>query len=377
MNEMPIVMKNDEKLRKIKESLLGVMREPRRWLLLIGTGTSVAMHPELGMPALAKHLLSAIPKNTDGWDAIAEKLKQDIDLETALTEINPTISLQNEIAKQTAKFVSKKDAELRDEVLSGNKTWVGTSLVLQLMRGLSPVWPRLPIVTPNYDMLIEYACSIAKISYTTGYCGGIIRHQDWTKARERLCRLHPVSIGGKRRDTITTVPCVELMKVHGSINLFRSNNDETVFENDIWTTGWPEDDYTPLIAPPGDVKTQEALNFRGRLFGEAEQVIDKATAFFVIGYGFRDNHIHKKILERVRNDDCPLIVLTRDPSKELKPLPKLGKNAWVITGTQDQHTGKTNPSGTRFANNDAQLCGDFDGTTLWTCDVFVEQVLGA
>lgn len=370
-------MENDDKLKNIKESLLAVMREPRRWLLLVGTGTSVAMDAELGMPALKDYLLmpGTIPEDTDGWIPVVEKLRSGIDLETALTGITLTESLQNEIAKCTAEFVAKKDAALRDDVLLGKKTWVGESLLKQLMRGLSPTWPSLPVVTPNYDMLIEYACSKANIPYITGYHGGIMRRQNWSNARERLYRLNPVTMGGKRRDTISPIPCVELMKVHGSINLFRCNSDETFVENDTWTAGCPAD-YTPMIAPPGDIKNSGVLNSHDRLFGEALQTIDKTTAFFVIGYGFRDEHIHQKILERVRNHKYPLIVLALDPSTELEQLPGMGKNVWVITGIQNQANGKTDRSGTRFANGNKELSGDFDGPTLWQSNVFTEQILG-
>ena len=368
-------MKNDDKLKNIKGSLLAVMREPRRWLLLVGTGASVAMDVELGMPALKNHLLASIPKDTDGWIPVAKKLRRGIDLETALTGINLTEFLQNEIARHTTAFVAQKDAALRDDVLTGKKTWVGEPLLQQLMRGLSPTWPRLPVVTPNYDMLIEYACSMTNIPYITGYHGGIMRRQNWSITRERLYRLAAVTMGGKRRDTITPIPCVELMKVHGSINLFRCNSDGTFVENDTWTAGYPAD-YTPMIAPPGDTKIQEALNFHDRLFGEALQAIDNATAFFVIGYGFKDEHIHQKILERVRNHKCPLIVLTLDPSTELDQLPAMGKNVWVITGIQNQANGKTDSSGTRFANGNEELSWDFDGVTLWQSDVFTEQILG-
>ena len=370
-------MKKDEELESIKESLLAVMREPRRWLLLVGTGASVAMDAALGMPALRDHLLDDVPSDMDGWKPVAEKLRSGTDLEKALTRINLNESLQNEIARSTAKFVAEKDAALRDDVLTAKnkKIWVGELLLQQLMRGLSPTWPRLPIVTPNYDMLIEYACSKSNIPYITGYHGGIMRRQDWSKSRERLYRLNPVTMGGKRRDIITPIPCVELMKVHGSINLFRCNSEGTFVENDIWTAGYPAD-YTPMIAPPGDTKSQEALKFHNRLFGEAMQAVDKATAFFVMGYGFRDEHIHQKILERVRIHKCPLIVLTLEPSTELNPLPAMGKNVWVITGTQDQTNGKTCPSGTRFTNSEEELSGDFDEVTLWRSDVFAEQILG-
>jgi hypothetical protein len=332
------------------------------------------MDAGLGMPALKDHLLTSIPKDTDGWIPVAEKLRKGIDLETALTGINLTESLQNEIARHAAAFVAQKDAVLRDDVLTGKKTWVVGPLLQQLMRGLSPTWPRLPVVTPNYDMLIEYACSKVNIPYITGYHGGIMRRQDWSTARQRLYRLNPVTMGGKRRDTITPIRCVELMKVHGSINMVK-NKDNKLFENDMWVNDYP-DNYRPMIAPPGDTKSQVTLNFHGPLFGEASQAIGKATAFFVIGYGFRDKHINREILERVRNHECPLIVLTLEPSTELDPLPTIGKNVWVITGIQNQANGNTDPSGTRFANKNNTLRGDFDGVTLWQSDVFTEQILG-
>ena len=368
-------MNNDDKLNAIKESLLQIIREPHRWLLLVGTGTSVAMNTELGMPALAMDLIDSVPQDIAGWEAIATDLKQGIDLEKALTNRNLTEHLQNEIARQAAAFVAQKDAKLRDDVLTGKKIWVGEPLLKQLMAGLSPTWPRLPLVTPNYDMLIEYACSKANIPYITGYHGGMIRRQDWSKARERHYRLNSITMGGKRRDTITAVPRVELMKVHGSINLFRSCKDGSFIENDTWTAGCPTD-YVPVIAPPGDTKIQEALNNYDRLFGEALQAINKATAYFVVGYGFRDSHIHKNILDRVRNHQCPLIVLTLDPSHELEALPAEGKNIWVLTGTRNTDDGKTDPSGTRFSNGNAELSGDFERLTLWQSDVFTKQILG-
>lgn len=366
---------DDDKLRNIKESLLAVMRESRRWLLLVGTGTSVAMDADLGMPALARYLLGKIPDNTDGWKSIAQSLEQENDLETALTGINLTKSLQNMIAKETAFFVAQTDGILRDDILSGKQLWVGEPLLRQLMRGLSSTWPRLPVVTPNYDMLIEYACSRTNIPYITGHHGGIIKRQNWSKARERLYRLNSVTMGGKRRDTIVSIACIELMKVHGSINLFRNNSEGTFIESDIWTAGCPSG-YTPMVAPPGATKTENLYNYHDCLFSEALRAIDKATAFFVIGYGFRDQHIHQKILERAARDNCPLIVLTRDPSKVLESLPAKGDKVWIITGIQNQTTSKTDSTGTRVANSNQQLSGDFNGISLWESDVFTKQILG-
>ncbi len=368
-------MNNDDKLKKIKKSLLDIMRPQQRWLLLVGTGASVEMDADLGMPALRDYLLKHIPKETEGWKPIAKKLSEGIDLETSLTKIHPAQTLQDEIAKHTKRFVANKDAILRDEVLTGKKIWVGEPLLQLLMRGLSPTWPRLPIVTSNYDMLIEYACSKAGIPYTTGYHGELIRRQDWTKARERYYRLNTVTMTGKRRNTISAIPHVELMKVHGSINLFRDISEDSFVENDFWIEKYPPE-FIPMIAPPGDAKTQDTLRYYDRLFREALQAIDEATAFIVIGYGFRDEHIHQGILERVRDHGYPLIVLTRSTSEELGKLPAKGKNVWVITGILNKTNGKTDSSGTCFVHSDRKLSGNFDNVTLWQSDVFTKQILG-
>lgn len=345
-----------------------MMREPHRWLLLIGTGTSVDLDSNLGMTALAQYLLDSISPDTEGWEEIAKKLGNKVSLEAALTKINPSEILQSEIAKYTAGFVAQKDALLRDDVLTGKKKWVGESLLSHLMRGLSPSWPCLPLVTPNYDMLIEYSCSNAGMPYITGYHGGIVRSLDWKKARERQYRLKMVSNGKKRSEALARTPRVELMKVHGSINLFR-DLDGTFVENDLWAGKCPNG-YTPVIAPPGVTKTLETLNSHQNLFGAALASINKATSYFAIGYGFNDPHIHQDILKRVREYDFPLIVLTRDSTDKLDELVGYGENVWVVTGKKDD------PSGSRIVNQNKDLCGDFDGVELWKSDVFAKQILG-
>ncbi len=361
-------MKNDDALKKIKKSL-GTVMEPRRWLLLVGTGTSIDLEPDLGMPALKRHLLDEIPKDIEGWGIIAEKLENNISLESALSKISLSEALEIEIAKHTSKFIAEKDAALRDKILTGRKKWVAKSLLKHLKNGLSPTWPCLPLVTTNYDMLIEYSCSNAGIPYITGYHGGIVRRLNWKKVREQQYKPDTVPNGKKRSRIPTPIPRVELMKVHGSINLFRDKN-KTLIESDLWIDNCPEE-YTPLlIAPPGDAKIQDAINHHEALFSEASSAINKATAFFAIGYGFNDFHVHQRILDRVREYNFPLIVLTLDPTEELDKLIELGKKVWVITGKKGDQTG------TRFMNQDNALSGSFDEVKLWKSDVFTEQILG-
>ena len=143
-------------------------------------------------------------------------------------------------------------------------------------------------------MLIEYACSEAKIPYITGYHGGFTKHLNWKKSREYCSVVSKVNQGRIPKTISKEIPRVELMKVHGSINLFRDSYDNFL-ENSLWTENYPQN-HIPVIAPPGDSKTQEALNFYAELFSEMKPAILRSTAFMVVGYGFNDPHIHRDIL---------------------------------------------------------------------------------
>lgn len=362
------MMDKNKKLIAIKNALAAVMRTPTaRWLMLVGTGTSVAMNQELGMSALADHLNASL--NGDDWKPISERLKSGDNLETALTNARISTELQNEIALKTFEFVSGKDAELRDDILLRKKQWVVTRLVKCLMRGLPPTNPVLPIVTPNYDMLIEYSCSIENIPYSTGYYGGILKSLNWDFARNEFSKIIQTVSGKKAVSQIKNIPHIELMKVHGSINLFRKNVG-SLMENNLWINKKPKD-FIPLIAPPGDLKTQETLNYSTQLFAEANKAFRHSTGFIVVGYGFNDEHIQKEIIQCVKDYNYPLIVLTRDPKKNLEELAELGDNVWIITGN-DNNPDKT----TRIRHKNKDFCEDFENTVLWNSDEFAKQILG-
>ena len=66
---------------------------------------------------------------------------------------------KRQIERLTGNHIANRDACVRDDILLGRKNWAGERLLHCLVQRLPPNNPRLPVVTPNYDMLIEYACA--------------------------------------------------------------------------------------------------------------------------------------------------------------------------------------------------------------------------
>lgn len=323
----------DEQLDEIVGSIQQLLREHQRWLLLIGTGASMAISPEMGMIALRKHLLDDGDLNSlDGWAVIADRLTTAPDLEQALTGITLSTDIVAGISRSTGNFVAERDLQHRDQLLNDPASlWPCTNLLRHLVNRLPRNAPRQAIVTPNYDMFIEYVCSGLGIRYTTGYVGGVIRHGDWSSSRDGLFRTDQIIERGRRRGVRVPVSAVELMKVHGSINLFRTPNSSLV-ESDVWVRE-PPPYHERVLAPPGDAKNAVVVNNRD-WFSEADPALQSASAFLVIGYGFNDPHIHR-IVERRAEAGAPVIVLTQDPTETLDALAERGEQVWVLTAEGD------------------------------------------
>jgi len=362
----------DEQFDTIVAAMQQLLREHQRWLLLIGTGPSMAINPHMGMAALRRHLLAdSALTSLDGWDIIANRLKTEPDLEQALTGITPTAAIVAAISKSTGDFIAEKDLAHRDAMLQDPASkWPCTHLLRQLVNRLPRNAPRQAIVTPNYDMFIEYACSAMGIRYTTGYVGGVLRHSDWNSSRDGLFRSEQITERGRRKSVRVPVSAVELMKVHGSINLFRTPAG-TFVESDVWVAEAPPG-YDRVLAPPGDAKNAVVANHRD-WFSEADPSLQSASAFLVIGYGFNDPHIHDIVVRRAQSG-APVIVLTRDPTDKLDELTNIAEHVWVLTADCDGG-GTLDPDKTRIVNQ-----GYADPLSIskkiWSADVFTSQIVG-
>ena len=360
-------------LPEVVEQLLSLFQQHRRWLMMVGTGPSVALDRDLGMGALADHLIEQMPEHTPGWNEVKTRLEGGQGLEQALTGIAVSDALLEPLARTAGDFVARRDLRLRDCVLAGERSWPCELLLRRLVRGLPPNSPRLSVVTPNYDLLIEYSCARWGLEYTSGRIGGVLRRGSWDRTRGRFFKQEYVTQRNRRSPVPRPVPCVEIVKLHGSINLFL-DPDHALVECDLWSRE-PPAGYQRLIAPPGDCKYQHVVNYQTESFNEAHRAMDGAAAAIVVGYGFNDRHVHERLLVNAKQRDVPVVILTRDPSDSLDEIAAETPSVWTLTGARTD-SGDTDVSATRIVSSGLSQPLVFDNVRLWSSDVFAERVLG-
>ena len=367
MEKLKTTISNNAKV--IMEGLTQLFSGHRRWLLFFGSGVSYDLDTRLGISELTAHLKKNMG-STEGWENVLSNLEKGQSLETALTGVGLDDKTKRTIEQLTGDFVAGIDAEVRDEVLLGAKRWAGEELVAALVSRLPRRNPRLAIVTSNYDMLIEYACTARGIPYTTGFSGQIIRGWNWRQASEgfNLCE-----VNSRGQSFLNPQKHVELFKLHGSINLFE-DSEKRLIECDLWSTKPPEG-FTRSIAAPGEQK-YEGFSSMVDPASLARQAQDMADAFAVIGYGFNDQHLHKKIFERVRSQDCPLLVLTWElPDDCINKLIDLGRNVWILTVSKTS-AGKIQNNHTVVHASVLTSPVVLKNTTLWRVDCFARRIIG-
>jgi hypothetical protein len=358
----------------ILDGLIELFSQNRRWLLFFGTGTSCALDKRLGMPKLGEHLLDHVSPSEQGWAEVGSRLEEGQDLEQSLKGVALPASTKSLIQTEVGDYVAKIDRELRDDVLIAKRRWVGESLLNALGQRLPPVNPRLPVVTSNYDMLIEYSCAKSGLRYTSGHVGEVIRTWNWQQAQDDLNRLSGASQTGKPGRVREPLRRVELYKVHGSINWFWDPRTSRRLECDVWAEEAPVG-LERVVATPGEQKFEAyASNFE--VAARAQDAETKAMAFLMIGYGFNDPHLHGAISERVRQNGGPLLVLTRELGEDrIAELRALGKRVWILTAGRDA-------SGNAKEERTVVHCPLWESPMLlederlWSCDCFAKQVLG-
>ena len=261
------------------------------------------------MPKLTEHLLDTLPADEPGWADVRLRLEAGQNLEQSLMGLTLPARTSSLIRKEVGDHVAAIDGKHRDDVLMGRNRWVGEPLLNALGQRLPPANPRLPIVTSNYDMLIEYSCAKSGLRYTSGHVGGMIRTWNWQQAQADLTRLTSAGQTGKSAHAREPLPRVELYKVHGSINLFRHPKTSYPLECDVWAEQ-PPHEFERVVATPGDKFESYASNIE--VAARALEAEAKAMAFLMIvllrqrcvpGCGRRGN-LAARLWQR-REQRCP------------------------------------------------------------------------
>lgn len=342
-------------------------------LVFFGTGLSCALDSRFGMPALKDALLSNINENglTDAqkieWSNVKTKLLEKNDLENALNEVS-NHGLLSQIVACTGRFISQLDKEHSYNIATKKSFWPGTMLIKKMVDTLSDKDCILHVLTPNYDLLFEYACESANITYTNGFIGCVHKRIDWSAA-ERSMQYKEASAFGKNniRYIDKDKKHVRLHKVHGSLNYFY-HNDELI-ENNSWT--WDPPEFAQrIIITPGLSKYEVLQKYRQELLTRADSAISSSSSFLFLGYGFNDNHLEEYIKRKLISQASHGLIITRSINEKINTLLQGAKNLWVVCAEGD------NSANSKIFNSQYDDWLILPGVKIWDVQEFYSDILG-
>lgn len=262
----------------------------KRPLLFIGTGGSIP-YGIPGMDRLCEYLreeLSPRYSAEHAWDVFLQELDNGDGLENALLKVALPDKIQEGILHATWDLVSNADLQLFNDLVYGRKHIVLSDLLQYFYRAAPQC---VNIITTNYDRMIEYACDFASLPIDVHFRGQYYRTQ--------------------RQDSLQSKNTVNLLKVHGSLDLFQDVLQRTFalpLQKRI-----PEG-LTPKIITPGVTKFQNVFQdpFHGILHS-ANNLISSAQSYLCIGYGFNDDHIQVQMLSEASKGK-PILLITKEIS---------------------------------------------------------------
>ena len=259
-------MDNEEILKLIQTFL----KNPP--LIVWGSGATIPF----GLPSMW-HLNQALKEKIDDFDVENDNLEIELGKDK-YTEQMPQI-------KQIIwDVVHEADIIVLNKIISNNdEEFEGIRLLYKKFLDVHP--EIVNIVTTNYDRVLEHILSYDNVSFSDGFNGKILSLFDETQ--------------------FSTKKSVNIIKVHGSLNWFDIDAEIRYMSNYA-------DKYSPQIIAPGKNKYQEAFHRPYReLIQKSDNLINEASSFLIVGFGFNDEHLTPKIKAKV-DRGAPIILITKE-----------------------------------------------------------------
>jgi len=229
-------------------------------------------------------------------------------------------------------------------------------LLKSLIKSLPATYPELRMITPNYDLLIEYSADLIGAPCLTGFCGGIIR--SWNP---KISFIPPTIARNSNRFPARRI---RLIKPHGSFSWFQSKtNPNLIIEN--FALRDLNGDWGRYMVIPGPKKYSDSMENTCRdHMRYMDQTFMKAGSLLIIGYGFNDPHL-EEYLKRSLSKGITAIYITRDLSesaleKFVFPYP----NVACITSDGDNGSSVYCDGGSKMSIPDERL---------WTLENFTRE----
>lgn len=311
-------------------------------LILFGTGGTIP-YGIPGMGKLSEHLIKNLDyKYIDNqeWSKFISNIRDGKDLESALTDITLDDEILNDIVVKTWELVNEYDLKFFYETILNNKVLP----ISQLLRKFYEPTPQcVNVITTNYDRIIEYACDQMSIPIDKRFDGYYYKNFSESKIKKNKV--------------------VNLIKVHGSLDLFKDKNGRVhsiPLQKDI-----PKE-FIPEIVTPGENKYKSILVGEYRdLIHIADDFISNAKSFLCIGYGFNDEQIQRNIISKI-SIGIPIVIVTKELSEKSKQLIVKNSTKYIIIEQYEKDTRKT----AFYINGEEAL---IDGE-YWSVDKFLEII---
>ncbi|MFZ4862425.1 SIR2 family protein [Sphingobacterium sp. Mn56C] len=287
------------------EELLSLIQ---RWInnvptIILGSGASVPFKIP-GMYDLGKYIKQNCEFTEEAdktaFNAFVDKFEETEDLEVSLLEIKVTRNVVNTIVSKTWECINNADLEAYNKIITSEYKLPLKDLLSHLIKTSDH---KVSVITTNYDRIVEYAAS-----EINGYINNTFTQNYIGKSTTSISRILPANLHGYSG-------IVEILKVHGSLDWFKSDQD-IKYQFPLRRT--IPNGFIPSIVTPGVSKFEEThMEPYRTIFSKADLVIESSKSFFCVGYGFNDSHFQPKLIDQIKNDK-PIIVLARTLTEKTK-----------------------------------------------------------
>ena len=324
---------------------------------IVGSGLSCAEGLP-GMDEMADYLQAQVGDELIGEDATvwasALALFATKGLEGALLAVPPTPAVESAIAAATGKLISERERIVVSEVFAGMRKLRLTRLLPHLVKPASG----LTIVTTNYDRLVEIATEEADIGADTMFVGRFAGQLNAHDSQLSFCRKVTVK---QRAATYHYRPRALICKPHGSLDWYARNGQPVFFAGEL-------PDVARMIITPGHNKFRNGYESPFDIHrSRANEAIDSASKFLVLGYGFNDDHLETHLSPCIKRGK-PTLMLTQSLSTAARQLATQHANVIALEYAELQGV-----KGTKVIIEKKEFF--FPVVGMWDVDSFVTEVL--
>jgi len=327
-------------------------------VLIVGSGLSCAEGVP-GMEALGNHLITHVPamlseEDSKLWEEIHPRIMAE-GLEAALLKCAPTASLEAAIVQSTGNFIADAETAIITEVFRSAKTLRLTKLLPHLLRPDTGI----PIVTTNYDRLVEFACEEAGLGVDTMFCGHFAAKLAPADSQWSFCRNAKLVAKSVR---FKWAPKVNVFKPHGSLDWYHLDGSPVRYAGAI--------PLPRLIITPGLNKFRNGYESPFDKHREkGNDAIDQARRFLIIGYGFNDDHLETHLTPRIKSG-VRTVILTYSLSPKAKRISLENENVVAI-----EYGAVADAIGTNVIVDGAEVF--YPSACYWDLEGFITGVLSA